>query len=227
MEARSIKFFKLTRMMIRKARITTAILTVGLLTSVGYPAIAQPNRTSPTTESTPTNSTKISSIDRDFVIRAAQGGFAEVGLSRLALERSTDNQIRQFARQMIKDHTDANRSLAQLAKQKAISLPTDMDAEHRAIMAQLEKLPARSFDEAYMRVMELNHQRTIDLFQMQARRGQDRDLKTFASNTLPTLREHLQMIRSMKRDNEQPNTNSPRQTEPDPVFRRDGGTRER
>ena len=212
--------------MLKKARITTVLLTVGLLTSVSYQAIAQPNQSTPfpkepTLDTAPTNSTKVSSIDRDFVIRAAQGGFAEVGLSRLALERSTDNQVRQFARQMIKDHTDANRRLAQLAKAKGFSLPTDMDAEHKAIMAQLEKLTASSFDEAYMRVMEIDHQRTIDLFQSEARRGQNSDLKAFASNTLPTLREHLQMVRSMRGDNEQQNQNSPRQTESDPVFRRE------
>ena len=37
----------------------------------------------------------------------------------------------------------------------------------------------------------------MDLFQSQAEQGKDEELKTFAEQTLPTIKEHLTMAQSM------------------------------
>jgi putative membrane protein len=69
---------------------------------------------------------QLSALDQQFVIDAAQGGMAEVQLGQLALERSRNPEVKQFARQMIQEHTRANERLMRLATQKGITPPTTL-----------------------------------------------------------------------------------------------------
>jgi len=45
--------------------------------------------------------------------------------------------------------------------------------------------------------MALDHKQTIALFRRESRSGNDPDLKAYAAKTLPTLEEHLKMVRSL------------------------------
>nr|WP_301280996.1 DUF4142 domain-containing protein [Nostoc sp. PCC 7107] len=49
----------------------------------------------------------------------------------------------------------------------------------------------------YMTHMVEDHQKDVSAFQTEAQQGQDPDVKAFASQTLPTLEEHLQQARSI------------------------------
>jgi len=51
-----------------------------------------------------------------------------------------------------------------------------------------------------MQHMIKDHKADISLFERQARQGSEPDLKTYASNILPTLREHLDMATGIQGD---------------------------
>ena len=161
-----------------------------------------PNRTntpgsfSPGSETTNSPSA-ISALDRTFVINAAQDSMAEVQLGQLARQQAASDAVKEFAQRMIQDHTQMNNELAELARTKGLTLPTDIGVQNRAVMARLSKLSGSRFDRAYMNEMVNAHARDIALFQRQAEQGQDRDLKNLAARRLPTLEEHLQMARNM------------------------------
>lgn len=199
--------------MINKLTLTTALLTVGFMTTLGYTAIAQTNR--PSTQQNPTNrpttqpnSRRLSAFDQQFMRRAAQGNMAEIELSQLALQRGDSDEVKQYAQRMIQEHTQANARLSQLAQQKGVNLPRELDPQHQAIRAQLEQLSGERFDQEYMRVMENDHVLTVTLFQNGTRQAQDRDVRRFASNTLPRLQGHLQMTRTMMGNNSAQNSNT-------------------
>jgi putative membrane protein len=190
--------------MIKKVTVTAAVLAAGFIASLGYTAVAQTNR--PAERANPTNQpatqpdpNRISAVDRTFMITAAQSNLAEVELSQLALRQSTraSNEVQQYAQQMIQDHTLANNRLSQLASQKDVTLPTTPDAEHQALSAQLAQLSGREFDQAYMKAMQGDHVRAVTLFQNAAQRAEDPAVRTFATNILPRLQDHLQMSRAM------------------------------
>jgi putative membrane protein len=42
-----------------------------------------------------------------------------------------------------------------------------------------------------------DHEQTITLFTTQAKEGLETDLKAFATKILPTLQEHLEMVRAL------------------------------
>ena len=66
-------------------------------------------------------------------------------------------------------------------------------------MDRLSKLNGQEFYRAYMHDMVVDHKKDIAEFLKEASSGRDPDVKTFASNTLPTLQEHFQMAQTTER----------------------------
>lgn len=147
--------------------------------------------------STGAASAAVSAADKTFATEAAQGGLAEVEMSRLALQKQTSPQVKQFAQQMVTDHTKANEELMQLAKSERLDLPSQVNAKHKSAMEQLQGMNGTAFDSAYMRDMVQDHQQVVAEFQKQAQSGSDPGLKTFAQKYLPVLQQHLQMAQSI------------------------------
>lgn len=141
---------------------------------------------------------KMSSSDQKFMMMAATGGMAEIEMARLALQKSSNESVRQYAQKMIDDHTMAGDELKQLASMKGITLPTQPDAKQMAMMAKLQKLSGAEFDMLYIKEAGVKaHQDMEKLFMKESMNGKDMEAKTFASKTLPTVRMHLQMAREM------------------------------
>jgi len=127
-----------------------------------------------------------------FVTKAAQDGMTEVQLGKIALKKSENAQVREFAERMVKDHGKANQELAALAKSKGIAAPKDLDAEHIAMVKELDSKNPAAFDAEYSRHMNMDHTKAISLFEATSK-SSDADFAGFAKKTLPTLKEHKQM----------------------------------
>ncbi len=54
-----------------------------------------------------------------------------------------------------------------------------------------------AFDNAYVKAMVEMHEKDVTAFEAVAKNATDADVKTFATETVPTLKHHLQMIREM------------------------------
>jgi len=132
--------------------------------------------------------------DHKFAMAAAMGGMMEVELGRLAAEKGASDEVRQFGQRMVDDHTKANEELMQLASSKGMTLPTAPDPKHASETQKLSALTGEKFDREYVKMMVKDHKKDVGEFQKEASRGADPDLKAFASRTLPTLQEHMQMI---------------------------------
>jgi putative membrane protein len=139
----------------------------------------------------------ISSADKTFATEAAQGGLAEVEMSQLALQKATSPPVKQFAQQMVADHTTANQELMQLAKSEGIELPSQVDTKHKSALERLQGLNGSSFDAAYMQSMLQDHQQAVEDFQKEAQSGSEPELKSFAQKYLPVLQQHLKMAQSV------------------------------
>jgi putative membrane protein len=153
-------------------------------------------QTSSTTQQ-PMQNMKVATVDKDFMMKAAEGGMAEVMESQLALTHATNDDVKSFAQRMVDDHTKANNELKDLAAKKGVTLPTTPNAKQRAEQDRLSKLNGADFDREYMRNQVKAHNETIALFEKEARSGKDQDVKTWAEQTLPTLREHLRMANDL------------------------------
>lgn len=144
------------------------------------------------------NGTDTASSQDTFWTKAAQGGIAEVELSRVAAAKSQNADVKNYAQKMITDHTKANDELKTLAAKKNVTLPTETDAAHKAKLQELQNLSGAEFDREYVNTMVDDHQKTVDLFEKQSNDNSDPDLKAFAAKTLPTLKSHLDMIKNIQ-----------------------------
>ncbi|KQW50792.1 MULTISPECIES: DUF4142 domain-containing protein [unclassified Roseateles] len=139
----------------------------------------------------------VPAADRNFAVKAAVGGLAEVQLGELAQRQGASNQVKQFGAQMVKDHGQANQELKSIAAAKGLDLPTQLDAEHRNLAEKLQRASGEQFDRLYVQAMLDAHRKDVALFEKQAGSGQDAELKAFAAKTLPTLRQHLTHVQGL------------------------------
>jgi len=142
----------------------------------------------------------LGSDDTSFIKNAAKGGMTEVELGRLAAQKGTSAEVRDFGSRMVRDHSKANHALQALAASKGVDLPKsksigeDVSAEH------LKMLSGKSFDDAYIKMMVEDHKQDVADFQKAADGSQDPDVKKFATKTLPTLQSHLEKIEQIQNE---------------------------
>ena len=127
-----------------------------------------------------------------FAATAAQHGVTEVALGVLALRRSRNWQVRQFAQRMVRDHGRALRELQSLVERKGLILPTKLNAKYEAMVGSLHRKSNAAFDQAYVELVGKDHARVIAWFES-ASKSSDSDVAGFAHDTLATLHEHKQL----------------------------------
>lgn len=137
--------------------------------------------------------------DSNFVKKAAADGIAEVELADLALEHAASNEVKTLANHIKQDHQQANEKLKSIASQKGMQVPQQTDAKHKRDAERLAKLQGNEFDNAYIKAMIKEHRQDIKAFEKQAKNGKDAELKTFAGEALPKLREHLDHAKQIEK----------------------------
>ncbi|HWG43997.1 MAG TPA: DUF4142 domain-containing protein [Gemmataceae bacterium] len=135
--------------------------------------------------------------DKDFVMKASASGLAEVNLSTLATTRAGNAAVKTFAQHMVADHSKANRQLLMLANKHSLTAAKTMDEKHTKLFEKLSKMEGADFDRAYMEGMVKDHEEAVKLFEKESKEGDNKDLKAWAGETLPTLKKHLQMARDL------------------------------
>ena len=167
--------------------------------SPGYPGTAgYPGQAGTMGQPMGTNGTAGAQMqDHTFMMKAAQGGMAEVQMGQLAQQNGQSQGVKDFGQRMVTDHTKANDQLKQVALQEGVTLPTSPSSHDQAEYNKMSKLHGDAFDKAYSKMMVSDHKKDIAEFQREASSGSDPQVKDFASQTLPTLQEHLQMAEKM------------------------------
>jgi putative membrane protein len=135
--------------------------------------------------------------DETFAKKAAIGGMTEVEASRVALQKTADARVRQFAQRMVDDHTKAGEALKVAAAAQGITLPTGLDSEHKDIVDKLRGLSGAEFDKAYKTQMLDDHKTTVAMFEDKVKENPKTPIGKFAGDTLPTLRSHLKMAEEL------------------------------
>jgi putative membrane protein len=141
---------------------------------------------------------------QSFAAQAAFIGRAEIELGQLAAAKSQDQDVREYAQRMVKDHEAAAAQLERVAKQTNLMLPESLDAEHEALKEKLSALQGDAFDREYAKAMAKGHDKAVALFEAASQAPQmPAELKEFAAATLPTLKEHDKLAHSLNADEQE------------------------
>ena len=136
--------------------------------------------------------------DAKFLVMTADGGMAEAELGKYAMEKSSNQKVKDFASMMVKDHTKANEEAMTLASSKGISMPTSVSDDHRKKINDIESKTGSDFDKEYISHMVDAHKETIDKFEKMTTEAKDVEIRDWAVKTLPTLRMHLEEAMKIK-----------------------------
>jgi putative membrane protein len=96
--------------------------------------------------------------DGEFVRDVASKNTAEIELSRVAVDKTTNRVVRAFAQMMIDDHGAALNKLKTATSGQAIEWPGELEQKQRETAENLATKQGAEFDREYLKAMIEGHQ---------------------------------------------------------------------
>jgi putative membrane protein len=173
---------------LRLCAMTAALFTVDAFAQSNASDMSKSNNTHAT------GKPELTHTDKHFVEKAVTSGREEVDISRVAAERATNADVKQFAQMMVDDHTRANDELVAFAQAHSIEVK-----EKKSDADKWSKKDAKDFDRDYVKKMVSDHKDAVDLFRNEAKDGTDPELVELARKTLPKLEQHYEKANDLKK----------------------------
>jgi putative membrane protein len=130
--------------------------------------------------------------DSKLIFQMAGSNIMEVRLGQSAQQKASNAAVKQFAQQMVTDHTNLENQLASVVSKNGTFQPA-MGKENEAEVARLEKLSGAQFDQQYMTSMIQHHQQDISLLQSEGQSATSAEARQLVAASLPVLQRHLTM----------------------------------
>ncbi len=141
---------------------------------------------------------KMNKADSKALMDMAMVNMAEVEMGKMAQSKSQNAEVKTFAQQMIDDHTKGQAEVQAVAQAKGITLPTELDAKHKAMAAKLAKLDGEKFDREYMKMGGTGgHKEALAMLNKNEKNAKDADVKGLATKMKPTVEQHLKAAQQM------------------------------
>jgi putative membrane protein len=136
-------------------------------------------------------SAKLSPRDKEFLKMAAVSNMTEAHLGEMAEGQASRAGVKDFGQTQAKDHTKAYQELRALDSKLGQPIPKGINTRRDRAIEQLAGLKGKKFDGPFLRDEVRDHERAIAAFKREAQRGQDPEVKAYATAVLPTMEEHL------------------------------------
>ena len=143
--------------------------------------------------------------DANILAIATASHQAEIDAAKMALEKSSNAEVKRFADQMVTDHTAA------LGKATALAAKLSVMAEENDDVASLKKdaaatadrlkaLSGPEFDKAYISAMVTDHQGVLDAIDKKLLPGAKKpELKRYLQELRPTVENHLGHAKTLQK----------------------------
>src|ERR1700749_2772654 len=133
-------------------------------------------------------------LDKSFVKKALEGNIGEIEMGKLALQKSSDDQVKQFAQRMVDDHGKMQEQLKPAAEQMGVKVPDGPSKGQMKSMDKMKALSGDAFDQAYIKDMVKDHKSDDSDFKLEAQSTQNPQLKQLVTESDQTIQSHLQQI---------------------------------
>jgi putative membrane protein len=130
-----------------------------------------------------------------FLKEAIEGNFAEVQMGQLAQKQASSAGVRSFGEMLEKDHSSANQKATAAATSLGMTPPTSQNKKQTADFDKMSKLSGVQFDKAFVTHMVADHKKDIKDYEKAAKKKDAAG--SYAIETLPTLRKHLDTALSL------------------------------
>jgi putative membrane protein len=150
------------------------------------------------TQSNNGNDTAKGGVSRsaDFYRVAIEGNLAEIRMAKLALNKSSNADIKQIANHLVKDHSNFLKQLKAIADSSA-KADTTISTDAATALRDLSSASGKVFDNKWLDVMIAGHDKTIGLYESTLPTANDK-MKNFLEATLPLVKDHKKMLLNIK-----------------------------
>ncbi len=125
-----------------------------------------------------------------FVQGAALGNLFEIEESKIMLEDGTDERLRAFATEMVRDHGAAQAKLRAAAAVAGVASEFSFDPASQKLVNDIGLMDGDALDKTYLADQLQAHARAAATLQAYAATGEDPGLRAYAAATLPTVLRH-------------------------------------
>jgi putative membrane protein len=184
--------------MTKKAMLNTLKNACILTTVTGLTALTA-RAADPATTATPSGTSTYETTGHSLLAEHSAKGFIkeayrdnqmEIDMAGVGLSKAQNADLKAFCQQLQQDHTKANQELQPIAQKYGVTENASM-REHEVNKFEKETAGA-DFDKKFATEMIKDHQKAIKKFERASSKLQEADVKQYAENMLPKLREHLQ-----------------------------------
>jgi putative membrane protein len=133
----------------------------------------------------------------NFVKKAASGGIMEVELGDIAMRKATSQKVKEFGNRMVTDHSKANEQLKPIAQEMNIDLSGVPEKKYKDQIQNMSEVKPENFDKEYMNLMVKDHTEDVRDFEKAQKNLPAGALKTWTSNTLVVINQHLDLAKSI------------------------------
>jgi predicted outer membrane protein len=129
----------------------------------------------------------------EFLIEAMQDSMAEIQICEMAIEKSDNQHVKEFAQSMIDEHGRMGRELEQLANDKQLDVPRTIRPEQEMTVDEFSSLEGNDFEQRWIQYNIDVHERDVKVFRHYADEEEDADIRDLAKSQCDTLGKHLKM----------------------------------
>lgn len=135
-----------------------------------------------------------------YVPNAAMGDMYEIQAAEIAIERTTNPQVRELAQMILTDHRAASEKMMALAPQAApdVTLPTELDERRQGLIDNLRAADAAAFDQVFLDQQVAAHQEALTLHRGFADNADAPQLAAHAAEVAPRIEMHLERARALE-----------------------------
>lgn len=139
----------------------------------------------------------IAESDHKFIQMAAEGSMAELASGRFASGHATDQRLKNYGYEMIKDHENLLAQIKRIALLRNIALPDTVNKNHQQLLQVFSIKAGNSFDSIYMAEI-ISHQKELIHLYDKIKTSSDTTLESYAVKAIPVITNHLLRLITIK-----------------------------
>jgi len=132
-------------------------------------------------------------IDVKFLRKAACCSRFEIEAAKIAEQNGSSDFVKEYAKDMMTDHTAALTEAVQTAQDKQVTLDSNLPTDMQAELNHLSNLHGSQFDDAYRNSQITGHKQATDVFKKEIENGRDDLVKAYAVKMLPDIELHCKL----------------------------------
>ena len=132
----------------------------------------------------------LNKADHKMVQTLYYGNAFEIMASQIAENRAQSEWGKQYAKEMVIEHTMAQNELKMLAGDKGLTLNNDLPWAMQRRLSALRNTPMSNFDAKYKAVIMSSHAQASIILQQAIKWGHDEQVRNLAIKILPAVKMH-------------------------------------